>query len=248
MKYAGSQFQRALLLLLMMFGVLLLPGCIVPATYTTQEHRVFSLSPDDLQQYGIAFITPSSITGREQDRQSLALTFAEVLRKKYPEIKVVSLPETLGLLNRAGLLEEYKQMYVDYADTGIFRRDILNKISEETGARYLAQLNLAQFNQGAAGRFGFLGWRLLETKRATLRVFLQIWDGQKGTIAWEGYEEMNYAKDTYSEQGVSFNDIATAIAEHMVDAIPYKKRAKKTESQQATKKAPKVKPILIETD
>ncbi len=70
--------------------------------YTTEDHRAFNLTADDLFQKGIAFTTPSSITGREQDRQSLALTFAEVLREKRPDIHVVSLPETLSAINKAG--------------------------------------------------------------------------------------------------------------------------------------------------
>jgi len=48
-----------------------------------------------------------------------------------------------------------------------------------------------------------------------LRVFLQLWDSQSGAIVWEGYEEMDYAYDTYSEKGVMFYDIARAMAENM---------------------------------
>lgn len=198
---------------------IILSGC-ADHTYTTQEHRSFTLTVNELQKYGVAFITPSSITGREQDRQSLALTFAEVLREKRSDIHVVTLPETLGAVNRADMLDDYKAMYDDYADTGIFKHTTLKQISKATGARYLAQLKLAGFNQGSSTRFGVFGLRLLETKRATLRIFLQIWDSQEGIIAWEGYEEMFFANDTYSEQGVMFYDVTRAIAEHMVANIP----------------------------
>lgn len=200
--------------------VLLVTACTSGIQYTSNEHRKFVVTGEDLEKYGIAFITPSSITGREQDRQSLALTFGEVLREIRPGIPVVTLPETLGAVNRAGLLPEYKRMFGDYADTGIFDHDTLKKIAAVTGTRYLAELKLAGFAQDSTGRLGLMGLRLLETKRANLRVFFQLWDSQAGTIVWEGYEEMDYAYDTYSERSVTFHDIATAMARQMFAKLP----------------------------
>lgn len=218
---------------LMRLIYLLLAGLLQSCThqiYTSEEHRTFTLTADDLYEKGVAFTTPSSITGREQDRQSLALTFAEVLREKRPDIYVVSLPETLSAINKAGLLNEYMLMYERYEQTGIFDHDSLQKVSSVTGTRYIAQLNLSGFYQGAKDRFSFLGFRLLETKSANIRVFLQIWDTEEGGIAWEGYEEMNYATEHYTEQTITFYDITRQIAEHMVDRIPKRAEAEKREA------------------
>lgn len=214
---APGQLCRRVLLLL--FASLMLSACF-SSVHTTQEYRSFDLTIDDLHEYGIAFITPSSITGQEQDRESLALTYAEVLREKRPEMRIVTLPETLGALNRAGMLAEYKAMYEDYADTGIFNLTVMRKISDLTKTRYLAQLKLSGFHQGSTERFGVLGLRVLETKRANLRIFLQIWDGQEGVIAWEGYEEIFLSTETFSEKGVMFYDITRTIAERMIEHIP----------------------------
>ena len=194
---------------------LLLSACVTGHQWTTDEHRKFELNDEDLTLYGIAFITPSSITGREQDRQSLALTFAEVLHKKQPDIRVVSLPETLSAVNQCGCLAEYKAMFDDYELTGIFQHTMLKKVAEITNTRYIAQLKLAGFEQSSSGRFDLFGLRLIKTNKANLRVFLQLWDSQSGAIVWEGYEEMDYAYDTYSEKGVMFYDIARAMAENM---------------------------------
>ena len=219
------------------FGLIILAGMLQGACshqiYTSEEHRTFNLTADDLFEKGIAFTTPSSITGREQDRQSLALTFAEVLREQRPDIHVVSLPETLSAINKAGLLDEYMEMYENYEQTGIFDYTSLQKISAVTGTRYIAQLNLSGFDQGEKGRFGIFGLRVLETKRANLRVFLQIWDTQEGMIAWEGYEEINFATETYTEKGITFYDIARQIAENMVARIPRKTEGEDNESAQA---------------
>lgn len=200
--------------------VVFVGACTPKVQYTTNEHRTFDLKVDNLKVDGVAFITPSSITGREQDRQSLALTFAEVLREKRPDIRVVSLPETLSAINQCGCLAEYRAMFDDYESTGVFKYEILKKVGEVTGTRYLAQLKLAGFNQGNTGRFGVLGLRVLETKKANLRVFLQLWDSHTGAIVWEGYEEMDYAYDTATEQGVMFHDIARAMAVDMFTMLP----------------------------
>jgi len=223
--------------LISLFLAVMAFGACSYQVYTTEEHRTFNLTADDLYQKGIAFTTPSSITGREQDRQSLALTFAEVLRDKRPDIHVVSLPETLSAINKAGLLKEYMRMYENYEQTGIFDHASLQKISAETGTRYLAQLNLSGFDQGEKSRFGFFGLRLLETKRANIRVFLQIWDSVEGGIAWEGYEEMNYATETYTEQGITFYDITRQIAEHMVDRIPRRAEVEPGDSASAVSRS-----------
>ena len=213
--------------------------------YTTEEHRAFNLTAEDLFQKGIAFTTPTSITGREQDRQSLALTFAEVLREKRPDINVVTLPETLSAINKAGLLDEYMNMYKNYEQTGIFNYSSLQKISAVTGTRYIAQLNLSGFDQGEKGRFGIFGLRILETKRANLRVFMQIWDAQEGIIAWEGYEEINFATETHTEEAITFYDIARQIAENMVARIPHKPEQEVTGTTQATSQSTETSPTLL---
>lgn len=173
-----------------------------------------------MQTYGLAFITPSTVTGQEEDKQALALTFAEVLVAERPAVRCVTLPETLGAINRAGLAEEYKVMYEDYRDTGIFKRDILRKVGEATGTRYLVQLKLAGFVQGSQNRWGFLGIRMLDTKYASIRLFLQIWDSEDGTIAWEGNEELNYAFDTSRERAVTFKTVVETTARNLIAHLP----------------------------
>lgn len=211
------------LLLILLVPLWLMACSSTPTVYTSLQHRSIDLNPGDLQHGGIAFITPSSITGREEDRQSLALSFVSILLSEHKDIRVVTLPETLSAVNRANLTAEYKAMFDGYQNTGIFQRDTLRKIGEITGVRYVAQLKLAGFEQTTAGRLGVLGLRLLETKRANLRVFLQIWDSQKGSIVWEGLEELNLATDTFSDNTISFNQIARQSARELLEHIPYQK-------------------------
>src|SRR3970040_965192 len=117
---------------------LVLAGCAnTQISPTLQEQRI-SLSPGDLEAGGVAFITPSTVTGQEQETQGVALTFAQVLKAERPALRVVTLAETLGAVNRAGLAEAYKEVYNNYRDTGLFSGTVLRKVAGATGARYVA--------------------------------------------------------------------------------------------------------------
>jgi len=200
--------------------MILLCACFVPQVSDTAQNRAISLKAQDLPIYGVAFITPSTVTGQEEEKQEVALTFAEVLRRERPAIHCLFLPETINAINRAGLSEDYKRMYVDYRDTGIFNRDILRKVGEATKTRYVAQLKLMAFSQGSDNRFGVLGLRLIDTKSADLRLFFQIWNTQDGTIAWEGVQEIHYAIDRISEKPVMQKVIIEKAAHDIVSKLP----------------------------
>ncbi|MFQ5642605.1 MAG: hypothetical protein ACE5FQ_02785 [Thiogranum sp.] len=195
-------------------------GCSTDQVHSTVQYEEISLAAEELETHGLGFITPSTVTGQEQDVQNLAFVFARVLEKERPDIRVISLPEALSAVNQAGLADEYKQMYVDYSDTGIFKKNSLHRVGKVIGARYLAQLKLSSFNQNSKGRFSFLGLRVLQTKAANIRLFLQIWNSDSGAIVWEGAEEMNYAWDTSSEKPVTFQLIVEEIARNLVNKLP----------------------------
>jgi hypothetical protein len=198
----------------------MLPGCATDQVYSTADHADFSLDKNDLETYGLAFITPSTVTGQEEDKQTLAFAFANVMQKSRPDIRLVTLPETISAINIADITEDYKRMYVDYRDTGVFKRDLLKKVGDITGSRYLAQLKLSSFSQNSKGRFSLLGLRLVQTKEANIRIFFQIWDSSDGTIAWEGTEEMSYSWDTSSEKPVTFRTIVEKTAHNLITLLP----------------------------
>ena len=172
---------------------LLLSGCASQTIKTetqqsspTTQVLAINLRSEDLRTGGLAFITPSSITGQEEDKQAVAFAFTGVLQSVRPDLHIVPLPQTLSSVNRKGLTREYRQMFEDYRSAGIFDPETLQKVARVTGMRYLAQLKLGAFRQESKSRFGMLGIRMLETKTSTIRLFLQIWDSNDGSIAWEG--------------------------------------------------------------
>jgi len=198
----------------------MLPGCAIKQVHSTADHADFSLDINDLEAYGLAFITPSTVTGQEEDKQTLAFAFANVMQETRPDIRLVTLPETISAINVADITEDYMRMYVDYRDTGIFKRDLLKKVGDITGTRYLAQLKLSDFSQNTKKRFSIFGLRLVQTKEANIRMFFQIWDSSDGTIAWEGTEEMNYSWDTGSEKPVTFRTIVEKSAHNLITLLP----------------------------
>jgi len=204
--------------LLMLVASLTL-GCFIPQKTFTDKHRDFSLGENELQANGIAFITPSTVTGQEEEKQSLALIASEIFKEKRPDIRCVALAETISAVNRAGLAEQYKEMYSDYRDTGLFRKDMLRKIGELVEVKYVGQIKLAGFHQGNRDRLSIFGLRILETRKADLRLVFQIWNTQDGTIAWEIAEELSYAQDTFFSGSVPLRTMLEEVMENLISRL-----------------------------
>lgn len=195
-------------------------GCAIPQTYHSMQHRTFSLGPNDLTQYGLAFITPSTVTGQEEEKQAVAFTFSEVLYTQRPDIPIRTLPQTLSAVNKAGLEMQYTQMYDDYRTTSLFKTASLKEVADATGMRYLGQLKLSGFQQGSDGRLGVFGLRVLNTKQASIRLFFQIWDSQDGSIVWEGVDELQHTMDTATEETITLKKVLEKASAHLVSELP----------------------------
>jgi hypothetical protein len=198
--------------------ILALAGC--SQTYPTlQEHRI-ALKPGDLAASGMAFLTPSTVTGQEQEKQAVAFVFADIIKREKQGLRVVTLAETLGAINKAGLADDYKRMYDDYRDTGLLSREVLRRVGAATGARYLVQLKLQGFGQGSKERFGIFGIRVLETQYAHVRLFFQIWDSTDGSVAWEAMQEMRVSHETVTEEPVMQRAVLERTAQDIIARLP----------------------------
>lgn len=216
--------SRRILVLFALGLASLLNACasqrLIQQNVPTTDVSAINLQYEDLRSGGIAFITPSSITGQEEDKQALALAFTEVLLKARPDLHVVALPQTLSAVNRKGLTRDYRQMFEDYRLAGIFDPESLQKVADATGTRYLAQLKLGSFRQESRNRFGVIGIRVLETKSSTIRIFLQIWDSKDGSVAWEGSQESTVSHESLAEEYVSMKSIVQESARDLVAHLP----------------------------
>jgi len=191
-----------------------------PQLHSSLQHHNTGLEAGQLEKHGLAFMTPSTVTGQEEDKQSLALIFSDVVIKKMPRVRCVTLPETLSAINRGELTDEYKQMYQNYSTRGIFARESLRKVGEVAGARYVIQLNLADFGRRTEKRWGIAGIRVFATKTTHIRLFMQIWDSQEGNIVWEGSHELSHGYGTVQEKPVTFQKVVEESASALLDQIP----------------------------
>jgi hypothetical protein len=199
----------------------LLGGCSTGLLYYPKvNEQVISLSKGDLEAAGIAFMTPSTVTGQEQEKEAVALTFTDVLRKERLGLKVIPLAETLGAVNKAGLADTYRRMYEDYRDTGLFPGEALRRVGAATGTRYLAQLKLQNFNESSKNRFCFLGFRLVDTQYADLRLFFQIWDARDGSIAWEAMQELRITRESTTEEPLMLRRLVERSAQELIAKLP----------------------------
>lgn len=217
---AGVPVTRSIMGLCAVLAILAGGCAFMDQTEYKSEHTAISLGPNDLETHGIGFLTPSAATGREADKQALAMAFSQKLQEMRPNVRVLPLPTVLSAMNAADLDVVYKQMYRDYLETGILEGSILESISDVSGVRYFAQLSLAGFRQTNSGRFSFLGMRISHTEMANLRVFVQIWDAQNAKIAWEGFTELNHAYETGAEKPVTFAAISQLAAERLFMDLP----------------------------
>jgi hypothetical protein len=202
-------------------GVALLTGCSTGLLYYPKvNEQVISLSKGDLEAAGIAFMTPSTVTGQEQEKEAVALTFTDILKAERPGLKVIPLAATLGAVNKAGLADTYRRMYEDYRDTGLFPGEALRRVGAATGTRYLAQLKLQNFNESSKNRFGFLGFRLVDTQFADLRLFFQIWDTRDGSIAWEAMQELRITRESTTEEPLMLRRLVERSAQELIAKLP----------------------------
>ena len=206
---------------LLLLAVLGLAACESSLqVYSAPKHDTLTLAAADLREGGLAFLTPSTVTGQEEDKQTLAYVFASTLQKERPDIKFVPLARTISAVNRAGLADAYRKMYSDYRDTGVFEADMMRRVAQAAGVRFLGQLKLARMDQSSRGRFGVLGLNLLNTQYAYMRVFFQVWDSRDGTIVWEGIDEVTLAIDTGKELPMGFQMVAEQAAKNLVQRLP----------------------------
>lgn len=204
---------------LVFISYLFVTGCSTQL-YTNIEHNVHLLKKDDIKLNGLTFITPTTITGMEEDKQYLALTFSHELKKLRPELKIADLSYAIGAINKANYSNDYATMYKGYRTTGIFDKSTLKRIGELTDNRYVCQLKLSHFKSEAQGRWGFLGLAVSDTEKANLRLFVQIWDSHNGSIVWEAAQEITYAYDTISEEAVTFERMIHFAAQEIAKVLP----------------------------
>lgn len=197
-----------------------LGGCgVTSQLHTELSYGSVATESVAIDQFGVGVLTPSAPTGQESDKQALGDALGLALENANVGVHVMSLADMLSAINKSGLARSYSDMLAEYADTGILDRDRLRQMGEAGNVRYLAKLNLGDFAQSSDKRLSIAGIRMFDTWRATIRVHLEVWDSVTGEIAWQGNEELVFAREGVKERPVTFSQVAALAAEHLVKKV-----------------------------
>lgn len=140
------------------------------------------------------------------------LILAQVLSKVAPQMKVIPPITILSLINEKGLADEYTRMKTGAFQSNILDRDSLQKLGKAIGARYVFQPRLMAFTQQMTERWKFkfpgVDMRISETRSSVMRVSLQLWDMETGTLHWTALAETTLQSEAISQDPVYFEDAA----------------------------------------
>jgi hypothetical protein len=217
----AEQRVRLMVRFFLMLQIIALTGCGVATQITCDlDYRnIGALSISALERDGIGVLTPSIVTGRETDKQIVGQVLSDVLEDYLAPRNVVTLAQLLNRINAAGLADSYAASLGMYDTSGILPQDTITQLGAAAGARFLAKLSLANFEQAQVERFGIAGIRVLSTNRTRIRLFLEIWDSDNGQIVWYANEELALASERATEEDLSVRGAATRAISEMLATI-----------------------------
>ena len=157
----------------------------------------------------LGVVAPGGIQGLTP---TIAYALTTVLSRTKPPVRVVPMPETLSRLADNGLTGEYGDMLAGFGRTGILERGRLERIGTALGSRYVMQPGLAEFSQNLFDKFELWGIKIVRTRIAMLRLWLQIWEVPTGHLLWERTGELTSAVPVFQQDTtMSLDDMAQKL-------------------------------------
>jgi len=161
-------------------------------THTTSTPRAQSFDASNLTSDRVAalgLVAPANLQGFGP---SLSHALITALTQVQPPIRAIPAYETISIVNEhgQGMAQNYADLIARFATSGILERERLRLIGAALGSRYLLLPGLAEFNQVVMDKYEISGLKLVRTRVTTLRLWLQLWDAQTGTILWESAGEV----------------------------------------------------------
>lgn len=114
-------------------------------------------------------------------RRELSRRTGESIKSFFPSAKVVSADHTIAILSTGTLLDEYNSAANIFDKTGNLKSDVLNKITDSSGTRYviLPYLQTA-YSTTTVGAYG------IRNTSYTAAFSMVLWDKQQGKTVYEG--------------------------------------------------------------
>jgi hypothetical protein len=196
-------------------------GCSPPlhlsATHVTSAPRPPAVDVAVLVCQRVATLGPAAAPGLQGMSPTVSYALATALSQASPPIRTVPMAEMMNRLTDQGLGGEYADVLAVAARGGILDRDRLRRIGAALGSRYVLQPGLAEFSQTLHDKFEFAGLKMVRTRLAGLRLWLQLWDAQTGHLLWESTGEVTVSAPVLAQGStVSLDAIAQELWSSML--------------------------------
>jgi hypothetical protein len=205
---------------IVIFLAVFLAGCsplYLWDTNTTSTPRAQSFDAATLAREPVAIfglVAPGGLQGL-----SAALSHALVgaLSEASPPLRGIANYEITNTLNEKDLAVEYADLIAGFGRSGILERGRLKQIGSVIGSRYVFLPGLAEYNQVFIDRLQVGGFKFIQRRVVTLRLWLQLWDAAAGQILWESSGEITVASELFRpERAVPLDEIAQKLWLRMI--------------------------------
>ncbi len=218
------RYILALMLLFMLAFISCASGPPPESRYSWQFYADPKVSPETFSAQSVAILPTVSIDyDPEQEiyRQTLAGLLYTVLKKEPGAPKILPLDIVQSSINRNALWSDFHLMYSEYRVTSVLRKDILSKIGEAAGARYLLLPRLLRFQSETFDRATVLGISFLRTRQSSVDIHAELWDAKTGEKVWEGASEGTVASEVVRGRAASFMAVAENACESLASKMPW---------------------------
>jgi hypothetical protein len=222
-------WYKSVLVVLIIF-LFVAGGCAsrppVAVKYSWELYLAPKVSGETFKGQSVAILPPLSIEylpSQEVYRETLAGLLYKAMRE-YPESPtIIAMDAVQSAINRNELWNDVLQMYTDYHDSAVLRKDVLSKLGQAVDARYVLLPKLLSFQQEVFDRATFLGVSFLRTRLSLVSVQAQIWDTVTGEVVWQGVGEGTDASEVVRGRPASFASVARNASESLASRMPWVK-------------------------
>jgi hypothetical protein len=214
------RFTRLICAAIFASWAVLFGGCgpfYLSDTHTTSTPRSQSFDVAQLAREPVATFGLIAPAGLQGFSATLSYALIAALSAASPPVRAIPDQETLNTLNGQARAAEYADLISGFARNGILERERLQRIGSALGSRYVLLPGLAEFNQVIVDRFDFSGFKLIQNRITTLRVWLQLWETGTGRILWQSSGEITAATRLLRpERSVPLDEIARKLWLRMI--------------------------------